>query len=106
MPRPVTGPAMEPTMQRQHQAAMDNADVIRPVSAALIAPERTTAIRTAAKAQAASVPTAYSAVVIPDCTSCLSLRTRACSVCRMCIWLFKVDLLCWVTLLLGDTVDG
>jgi hypothetical protein len=58
-------PTAAMTSQNEHQAAIDNADVIRPVKAALIAPERTTAIRTAAKAQAASVPTAYSAVVIP-----------------------------------------
>ena len=44
------------TTQSAHQAAIESADVIRPIRASLIAPERTTAISTAAKAQAASVP--------------------------------------------------
>jgi len=58
---------------RRHQEAIDNADAIKSVSAVLTAPERTTASSTAAKAQAASVPTAYSAVVIP---AWLQSRTR------------------------------
>lgn len=52
MRRSATGRATQP----MHQAAIESADVIRPVRASLIEPERTTAISTAAKAQAASVP--------------------------------------------------
>jgi hypothetical protein len=39
---------------RRHQEAIDNADAIKSVRAVLTAPERTTAISTAANAQAAS----------------------------------------------------
>lgn len=44
------------TTQPLHHAAIERAEVIRPVRASLIEPERTTAISTAANAQAASVP--------------------------------------------------
>jgi hypothetical protein len=66
-----------------HQEAMDSAVAMIRESAALIAPERTTASKVAAKAQAASVPTAYSAVVIPDWPSCLSWSRRALRACQL-----------------------
>jgi hypothetical protein len=49
----------------RHHERRPSADVMTLARAALTGPDRTTAISTTAKAHAASVPTAYSAVVMP-----------------------------------------
>src|SRR5690606_33645588 len=69
-------PTDRPAPATGHSSA-DSAVVMTLVTSSLIPPDLITAIRTAANAQAASVPTAYSAVLIPASRATTSSRQRA-----------------------------